>query len=317
MTGWGCLAGQHRETRLTILGSRTNRNQIATVWQVPHKIPGLPLALVGNRPPHGPLRERATTMLTLNRPPSSADARPTTAALKARGLTRIYGQGDTKVVALRAVDVDILAGQFTAIMGPSGSGKSTLMHCLAGLDSVTSGTIHLGDTDLTALDDTGRTLLRRDRIGFVFQSLNLLPAFTARQNMVLPLDLAGRRPDPAWLSNLVAILGLADRLEHRPAELSGGQQQRVAIARALLPRPDVVFADEPTGNLDSRNGQQVLSLLREVVHAHHQTVVMVTHDPLAAAWADRVLMLADGEVVHEIDQPTPEAVVAALARIGG
>ena len=256
-------------------------------------------------------------MLTLNRPPSSADARPATAALKARGLSRIHGGGDTRVVALRAVDVDILAGQFTAIMGPSGSGKSTLMHCLAGLDSATSGTIHLGDTDLTALDDTGRTLLRRDRIGFVFQSLNLLPAFTARQNMVLPLDLAGRRPDPAWFSSLVATLGLADRLEHRPAELSGGQQQRVAIARALLPRPDVVFADEPTGNLDSRNGLQVLSLLQEVVHAHRQTVVMVTQDPLAAAWADRVLMLADGEVVHEIAQPTPEAVVAALARIGG
>jgi putative ABC transport system ATP-binding protein len=256
-------------------------------------------------------------MLTLNRPPSSADAPPTTAALRARGLTRVYGEGHTRVAALRAVDVEIFAGQFTAIMGPSGSGKSTLMHCLAGLDSATSGTIHLGETDLTALDDTGRTLLRRERIGFVFQSLNLLPAFTARQNMLLPLELAGRSPDPAWFDSLTGTLGLADRLEHRPAELSGGQQQRVAIARALLPRPDVVFADEPTGNLDSRNGQHVLSLLQDVVRTHRQTVVMVTHDPLAAAWADRVLMLADGEVVHEIDQPAPETVVAALARIGG
>ncbi len=256
-------------------------------------------------------------MLTLNRPTIRVGTPPDATALRARGLGKIYGQGDTKVVALRSVDVDIAAGQFTAIMGASGSGKSTLMHCLAGLDSATSGSIQLGETDLTALDDTGRTLLRRERIGFVFQSLNLLPAFTARQNMLLPLDLAGRAPDPAWLAALTTTLGLGDRLDHRPAELSGGQQQRVAIARALLPRPDVVFADEPTGNLDSHNGQQVLGLLREMVQTHRQTVVMVTHDPLAAAWADRVLMLADGEVVHEIDQPTPESVVAALARIGG
>jgi putative ABC transport system ATP-binding protein len=191
------------------------------------------------------------------------------------------------------------------------------MHCLAGLDSATSGSIVLGETEITALDDNGRTLLRRDRIGFVFQSLNLLPAFTARQNIVLPLDLAGIRTDPAWLAQIVETLGLDGRLDHRPSELSGGQQQRVAIARALLPRPEVVFADEPTGNLDSHNGRQVLALLQDMVRTHGQTVVMVTNDPLAAAWADHVLMLADGEVVTEIPQPTTEQVIDALARIGG
>jgi putative ABC transport system ATP-binding protein len=220
------------------------------------------------------------------------------------------------VTALNGVSVEIAAGRFTAIMGPSGSGKSTLMHCLAGLDSVTRGEVTLGDTVLSALNDDERTRLRRERIGFVFQALNLLPAFTARQNVLLPLDLAGQQPDEAWFASLIATLGIGDRLEHRPSELSGGQQQRVAIARALLPRPDVVFADEPTGNLDSRSGHQVLEFLQRTVREHGQTVVMVTHDPLAAAWADRVIMLADGQIVRTIDAPTTERVMAALGEIG-
>jgi putative ABC transport system ATP-binding protein len=210
-----------------------------------------------------------------------------------------------------------MASRFTAVMGASGSGKSTLMHCLAGLDSVTGGQIMLGETILSSLDDEGRTLLRRQRIGFVFQSLNLLPAFTARQNILLPLDLAGKSPDGQWFDLLVTTLGLGDRLEHRPSELSGGQQQRVAIARALMSRPDVVFADEPTGNLDSRSGHQVLTFLQRTVREYGQTVVMVTHDPLAAAWADRVIMLADGQIVRTIDDPTTERVISTLAEIGG
>jgi putative ABC transport system ATP-binding protein len=243
-----------------------------------------------------------------------ADADP---AVRAIDLVKTYGQGATAVTALRSVSVDIPNARFTAIMGPSGSGKSTLMHCLAGLDSVTSGRVLLGDIDLTALDDDGRTRLRRDRVGFVFQSLNLLPAFTARQNIVLPLDLAGRRPDPAWFDHLVETLGLGDRLNHRPSELSGGQQQRVAIARALLPRPAVVFADEPTGNLDTRNGHQMLAFLQQTVRNHGQTVAMVTHDPRAAAYANRVVMLADGHIVRTLEQPTAETVAAALTSIGG
>ncbi len=238
-------------------------------------------------------------------------------ALRGAGLVKTYGAGDTAVTALRNVDVEIAGGRFTAIMGSSGSGKSTLVHCLAGLDSVTQGEVTLGDTLLTALTDDQRTMLRRNRIGFVFQSLNLLPAFTARQNILLPMDLAGRTPDRPWFDDLIDTLGLGDRLDHRPSEISGGQQQRVAIARALLPRPDVVFADEPTGNLDSRSGQQVLAFFQRTVREHGQTVVMVTHDPLAAAWADRVIMLADGRIVHSIDHPTAERVIGALREIGG
>ncbi len=242
---------------------------------------------------------------------------PRGAALRGVGLVKTYGTGETAVKALRDVSVEIAAGRFTAIMGPSGSGKSTLMHCLAGLDSVTAGQVMLGDTLLSSLTDEGRTLLRRDRIGFVFQSLNLLPAFTARQNILLPMDLAGLQPDRAWLDQLTETLGLRDRLEHRPSELSGGQQQRVAIARALLPRPEVVFADEPTGNLDTRAGQQVLAFLQRAVREHGQTVVMVTHDPIAAAWADRVIVLADGRIVRSIDEPTTERVISTLGEIGG
>ncbi len=235
-----------------------------------------------------------------------------TIASSARGLAKLYGHGAAQVRALDGVDVDFAAGAFTAIMGPSGSGKSTLMHLLAGLDAATSGTVRLGETVLTGLDDDDLTRLRRDRVGFVFQSFNLLPMFTALQNVLLPLDLAGSRPDAAWLDQLVATLGLADRLEHRPSELSGGQQQRVAIARALVTKPDVVFADEPTGNLDSRAGAQVLSFLRRSVRELGQTLIMVTHDPAAAAYADRVVLLADGRIAGEIEDPTPESVLAGL-----
>jgi len=235
-----------------------------------------------------------------------------TAAVRARGLTRTYGSGASTVRALADVDVDFDAGAFTAIMGPSGSGKSTLMHLLAGLDSATTGRAYLGDTDLTGLDDTALTHLRRDRIGFVFQSFNLLPMFTAEQNITLPLELAGRAVDRDWMGTLVGTLGLADRLSHRPSELSGGEQQRVAIARALIAKPDVVFADEPTGNLDSRAGAQVLSFLRRSVRELGRTVIMVTHDPSAAAYADRVVLLADGRIAGDISAPTPDSVLAGL-----
>jgi putative ABC transport system ATP-binding protein len=254
-------------------------------------------------------------VITSSVPVRSRTTHPTRVALQTTNLSKVYGTGSTAVNALHAVTAGFARGAFTAIMGPSGSGKSTLMHCAAGLDSATSGEIWLGDIQLTALDDTGRTLLRRQRIGFIFQSLNLLPAFTARQNILLPLELAGAKPDPAWFDQLVAILGLGDRLEHRPSELSGGQQQRVAIARALLPRPDVVFADEPTGNLDRRSGQQVLATLQSMVRDHGQTVVMVTHDPAAAAWADRVLMLSDGQIVDDISAPTTDRIISALTAL--
>jgi putative ABC transport system ATP-binding protein len=243
-------------------------------------------------------------------PPSSA------AAVRARGLRKVHGLGETAVHALAGVDVDFDRGAFTAIMGPSGSGKSTLMHCLAGLDTATGGQVWLGDTELTGLPDDQLTRLRRERIGFVFQSFNLLPVLDARENIVLPLQLAGRRPDPAWFDAVIARLGLRERLRHRPAELSGGQQQRVAVARALLPRPDVVFADEPTGNLDSRAGAEVLDLLRSSVRETGQTVVMVTHDPIAASYADRVVLLADGRLAGEVRRPTADSVVSALRGLG-
>ncbi|GAB4055708.1 ABC transporter ATP-binding protein [Catellatospora paridis] len=242
-------------------------------------------------------------------------------AVAVTGLTKVYGGGDTAVTALDDVSVTFDAGRFTAIMGPSGSGKSTLMHCAAGLDTVTAGTVCLFDaagaaTDLTGLDDTSLTRLRRTRIGFVFQQFNLLPTLTARQNMLLPLDLAGRRADPAWEATVVEVLGLADRLGHTPSQLSGGQQQRVACARAMLPRPDVIFADEPTGNLDSRAGQQVLGFLRHSVRELGQTVVMVTHDPNAAAFADRVVLLADGRLAGDLADPTADSVLDALKNLG-
>ncbi len=234
------------------------------------------------------------------------------AAARGVGLTKVYGEGDTRVVALDGVDVELPRGRFTAIMGPSGSGKSTLMHCMAGLDTLTSGTAWIGDTELTSLDDKRLTALRRDKVGFVFQAFNLLPTLTALENITLPMDIAGRKPDQAWLDTVVDAVGLRPRLSHRPAELSGGQQQRVACARALASSPDIVFADEPTGNLDSRSGADVLSFLRSSVSDLGQTVVMVTHDPGAASFADRVLFLGDGRIVDEMDDPTSDRVLERM-----
>jgi len=238
-------------------------------------------------------------------------------AVTAVGVDKVYGTGDAAVHALRGVDVAFAKGAFTAIMGPSGSGKSTLMHCLAGLDTVTAGRITLGDVEITALGDKRLTLLRRERIGFIFQAFNLLPTLTAEQNILLPLELAGRRPDRAWFEQVVDVLGLRDRLGHRPSELSGGQQQRVACARALVTRPEVIFADEPTGNLDSRAGAEVLGFLRTSVRELGQTVVMVTHDPVAASYADRVVFLRDGRIVDELAGPTPDTVLDRLKALGG
>ncbi|HLS63787.1 MAG TPA: ABC transporter ATP-binding protein [Ruania sp.] len=234
------------------------------------------------------------------------------AAVSARDLTKVYGSGDVAVTALDSVNVDFARGAFTAIMGPSGSGKSTLMHLLAGLDSATSGRVVLGGTELTSLTDKQLTVLRRERIGFVFQAFNLLPMFTAAQNIALPSQLAGTTVDSDWLDLLTGTFGLTDRLSHKPHELSGGQQQRVAIARALSTRPDVVFADEPTGNLDSRSGVEVLSFLRRSVRELGQTIVMVTHDPAAASYADEVVLLADGQIAGTIAEPTPDSVLAGL-----
>ncbi|GAA2814005.1 ABC transporter ATP-binding protein [Streptomyces showdoensis] len=233
----------------------------------------------------------------------------TAAAARVVDAVKVYGGGDTEVRALDGVSVDFPAGRFTAIMGPSGSGKSTLMHCAAGLDGLTSGSALIGDTDLSALDDRRLTLLRRERIGFVFQAFNLLPTLTVAENITLPLDLAGTAPDRSRLDALIDAVGLRDRLHHRPGELSGGQQQRVAVARAFAGSPDVVFADEPTGNLDSRSGEEVLRLLGDTVRRTGRTVVMVTHDPVAAAHADEVVFLADGRLVDRIERPTPDVVL--------
>ena len=240
---------------------------------------------------------------------------PSTPAARADDVTKIYGEGSTRVVALDHVSVNLSKRQFTAIMGPSGSGKSTLMHCLAGLDSVTEGTIYLGEINVTALDDKALTILRRDRVGFVFQSFNLVPTLTALENIRLPLDLAGRSPDQPWLDTVIDTIGLRDRLSHRPGELSGGQQQRVACARAMASRPDVIFADEPTGNLDSKSSAEVLSFLRKSVDETGQTVVMVTHDPAAAAFADRAVFLGDGRIVDDLDRPTAARVLDRMKRL--
>ena len=232
--------------------------------------------------------------------------------LIAKDLSKTYGQGANAVLALDRVTIGFDTGAFAAIMGPSGSGKSTLMHCLAGLDTVTSGSVLVGDTQISGLADRELTLFRRDHVGFIFQSFNLLPALTAEQNIRLPLELAGRQPDPRWFQEVVGVLGLGDRLGHRPSELSGGQQQRVACARALMSRPDVIFADEPTGNLDSRSGAEVLMFLRHSVREFGQTVIMVTHDPVAASCAERVVFLADGKVHGELLSPIVAQVLDAL-----
>jgi putative ABC transport system ATP-binding protein len=233
-------------------------------------------------------------------------------AARADEVWKVYGTGDARVVALRGVSASFARGRFTAIMGPSGSGKSTLMHCLAGLDTVSRGTVHIGGTQVSGLNDKALTRLRRDRVGFIFQQFNLLPTLTAAENIRLPLDIAGRKPDPQWWETVISAVGLHDRLGHRPSQLSGGQQQRVACARALMSRPDVIFADEPTGNLDSKSGAEVLSFLRSSVREHGQTIVMVTHDPVAASYTDRVIFLADGEIVQELADPTPETVLEAM-----
>ena len=241
---------------------------------------------------------------------------PPRLAARAIGLEKVYGSGDTTVRALDGVTIDFPVGQFTAVMGPSGSGKSTLMHLMAALDRATAGTVLIGDTDLSTLNDRQLTQLRRDRIGFVFQAYNLLPQLTALENIVLPHRLAGGKPDPAQLDRVIDMLGIRDRLSHRPGELSGGQQQRVAVGRALAGSPEIVFADEPTGNLDSKSGAEVLGFLRSSVDEIHQTVVMVTHDPAAAAHADRVIFLEDGRIVDEMASPTADRVLDRMKQLG-
>ena len=239
-----------------------------------------------------------------------------TIAASATSATKVYGSGDDAVYALRDVSVDFYEGQFTAIMGPSGSGKSTLMHCLAGLDTLTSGKVFVDGTDLSGLSDRELTVLRREQVGFIFQAYNLIPTLTALENITLPLDLGGVDVDQAWLNDVVHAVKLESRLTHRPSELSGGQQQRVAVARALASRPKIIFADEPTGNLDSRSGAEILAFMRHAVSDLGQTIVMVTHDPVAAAYADRVVFLADGKVVDEITSPTSEQVLDRMKKLG-
>jgi len=241
----------------------------------------------------------------------------TVAAARMTDGTKVYGSDDTEVRALDGVTVDFEQGKFTAIMGPSGSGKSTLMHCVAGLDDLTSGSVHIGGVELGSLSDRDLTLLRRDKVGFVFQAYNLLPTLTAAENTTLPLDLAGRKPDSGWMDQVVKAIGIADRLKHRPDELSGGQQQRVAVARALVSQPEIVFADEPTGNLDSKTGEEVLDFLRTAVEDLGQTMVMVTHDAGAAARAHRVLFLADGRIVDEMVEPTSDRILDYIKGPGG
>ncbi|UED85652.1 ABC transporter ATP-binding protein [Streptomyces profundus] len=241
----------------------------------------------------------------------------TAVAARAAMVVKSYGAGETRVAALDGVSVDVERGVFTAIMGPSGSGKSTLMHCLAGLDTVTSGRIWVGDSEITGLKDKKLTQLRRDHIGFIFQAFNLLPTLNAIENITLPMDIAGRKPDREWLDRVVATVGLGERLKHRPNQLSGGQQQRVAVARALAARPDIIFGDEPTGNLDSRAGAEVLDFLRRSVDDLGQTIVMVTHDPVAAAYANRIIFLADGQVVDEMRDPTADRVLDRMRNFDG
>ncbi len=248
--------------------------------------------------------------MTLN-PPSTL-----TAAAGSVGASKYYGSGESEVRAIDDITVQFAAGEFTAIMGPSGSGKSTLMHCVAGLDRLTAGEVYIGGTSLSGLNDKNLTQLRRDKIGFIFQSFNLVPTLSAFENIVLPLSLAGRKPDQTWLDRVIDTVGLRNRLSHRPSELSGGQQQRVAVARALASRPEIIFADEPTGNLDSKTGTEILSFMRQAVREFNQTIVMVTHDPSAAAYSDRVIFLADGKVVDEMRNPTAALILDKMRAMG-
>jgi putative ABC transport system ATP-binding protein len=245
-------------------------------------------------------------------PPAATRAHPAARAVNA---TKTYGSGDTLVQALDGIDAEFETGRFTAIMGPSGSGKSTLMHCLAGLDELTSGQVFIGEVDLTTLKEKQLTTLRRDKIGFVFQAFNLVPTLTANENITLPMSLAGRDPDHNWVDRVITTLGLSDRLKHRPSELSGGQQQRVAVARALASRPEIIFADEPTGNLDSNSGGELLRFMRQAVDEFNQTIVMVTHDPVAASHADRVVYLVDGKIVHDMANPTADAIIDQMKHL--
>jgi putative ABC transport system ATP-binding protein len=245
------------------------------------------------------------------------DVRPASAAARAESATKIYGSGTAAVRALDGVTVAFERGQFSAIMGPSGSGKSTLLHCLAGLDKVTGGEIYIGDVALSSLNDRDLTLLRRDRVGFVFQAFNLIPTLSAAENITLPLTIAGRQPDGAWHDEVIATVGLRDRLTHRPSELSGGQQQRVAAARALVSRPEIVFADEPSGNLDSTSSAELLDFMQKAVRDFGQTIVMVTHDPVAASYADRIVFLRDGQIVDEMAAPTAERILDHMKQLGG
>jgi putative ABC transport system ATP-binding protein len=249
-------------------------------------------------------------------PPATPRPAGPTPAARGVDVVKVYGQGDAAVRALDGVSVRFAPAQFSAIMGPSGSGKSTLMHCMAGLDSITSGQVFVGDVELSSLNDKQLTVLRRDHVGFIFQSYNLVPTLTAAENITLPMDIAGRKPEAAWVDRLIDAVGLRGRLTHRPSELSGGQQQRVAAARALASRPSIVFADEPTGNLDSRASAEVLGFLRTSVDEFAQTVVMVTHDPVAASYAERVVFLADGRIVDEMTAPTAERVLDRMKGLG-
>lgn len=241
----------------------------------------------------------------------------TSAAARMEDAVKTYGDGDTRIRALDGVTIDFERGRFTAIMGPSGSGKSTLLHALAGLDALDQGKVFIGDVELGSLNDRRLTILRREKVGFVFQAFNLIPTLSARENIVLPLSIAGEKPDEAWFAEVVATVGLADRLSHRPSELSGGQQQRVAAARALVSRPEIIYADEPSGNLDSKSGAELLAFMSRAVRELGQTIVMVTHDPVAAGYADRAVFLADGKVVDQLDGPTPDSVIDRMKVLGG
>jgi putative ABC transport system ATP-binding protein len=254
--------------------------------------------------------------MTVTSPETTSPSIPHAIAAKAVHVTKTYGKGEAQVTALNDVSADFYSGEFTAIMGPSGSGKSTLLHCVAGLDRVNGGEVWIGETDITRMREKKLTLLRRNRIGFIFQSFNLLPTFTAQENIELPVRLARKKVEKSWLNKVVETVGLSDRLKHKPSELSGGQQQRVAVARALASKPEIVFADEPTGNLDSKSGAEVLKFMRSAVDEYNQTIVMVTHDPNAAAYADRVVFLADGKIVNEMREPTSTKILDYLKEIG-